>query len=404
MNEEILEPIDFNQGNLCQTLCDHFSYLCSDVQWEAVLKAIFTTAISAGYENDNLVVVFSENQKLIATPGCEPENMNEWPEAFCSITKVHEALQFPDDNWGLFLGESFNFEPFDLIGEAGSYEEEGYSLLCPLTDYSDWWIYHPETKTKEGKSVLTLVSHESCDFSTISTYSPEQLFLKRLIKELGITVELPEAAAIAAQEENPVAKWWNNLDEPWKAFLTNKFNLSKEQIPTQRKVDSISDLTIRKVHGIRNLEPLLYFPNLTDLGLKDKEIDDISIISKITKLESLTLWNQTMDSVTVLSDLPQLRELVLNMPMLNDFTTFFHLHHLEQLTIHKSKVPSIDFVASMKALRWLDFCADSITSLEPLYELEELHYLSLQRTEITEEELEKFRTIRPGCTIDYFKK
>jgi len=160
--------VNFKGVSLTQELTKHFGYLLPNTNWEPVL--------SVEIIEDFLILYFSGKRILTATSGIEEKKYQGWPQSFQNIVKHHEHLTFPDESWGITLGESPNFEPHISTGEALEYYEKDIPLLAPITNYSDWMVYHPDEKTTTGGSVLCNFDHGACDFGKRTTHNIGAVF------------------------------------------------------------------------------------------------------------------------------------------------------------------------------------------------------------------------------------
>ncbi len=385
---------------LILALCNHFNCLAPNAEWENILKAVFSKALSAKTDKDQLIVFFSGNRKLIASAPAKKDSYADWPVSFQKITSIHERISFPGDARGLHLGESDNFEPEQSEGEALNYHEKGYKLLSPLTDYSDWWVYHPEIKTELGNTVLYRFDHGECDFGERFAYSVGELFLMRLAAELDIEVVLPTSPAIVNNSDTEFDAWWNDLDDNWQELIRWELEIEEGETPSKNKVKSIDYLSVSD-DETTSLLPLIRLEGLKKLTVRGKNIKDISSIGECSKLESLSISDNDVAEISVLSKLTNLKKFTTNKTQFRDLGQLAGLSKLEDLTLFNTPIDSLDELSNLNPLRSLDVSNTPIQSIAPLMNLEKLRYLQVTKTSIPLIEIILLKNKNPNCTIKF---
>ncbi|EMO14921.1 leucine rich repeat protein [Leptospira santarosai str. CBC523] len=178
--------------DLVVALYDHFEYLIDSPGFEPTLKAIVQAAQSVFIQNNESLVVQFENDILVATPPIEStQHDQEWPKSFLNATSKHEKLILA--NARLTLGKG-NFDTSILTEEDTTWKDfirKGAEVLNPLSEYSDWWLYHPREKNSVGEPTIHFFSHEGG--------SPQRegencnigcLFLSRVAETMGISPQV----------------------------------------------------------------------------------------------------------------------------------------------------------------------------------------------------------------------
>jgi hypothetical protein len=87
------------------------------------------------------------------------------------------------------LGASGNFDPSYLADSELA--DVAKKVQVPLTDYSDWWLYHPREKGPNGEPGLCFFSHEGGDVDAPVEIPAGSLFLRRLAEVLGLDLPKP---------------------------------------------------------------------------------------------------------------------------------------------------------------------------------------------------------------------
>ena len=124
-----------------------------------------------------------------------------------------------------------------------------------------------------------------------------------------------------------------------------------------------------------DLTPLESLSHLRNLSLLNDSITDLTPLENLTSLERLALgWNDIED-VTPLAGLTQLRSLGLWNNEISDISSLSELKQLEYFDIAHNNVSSIDAVSNMTHLRELWINDNQITSLAPLSACTDLNVL-----------------------------
>lgn len=181
-----------NAPNLPKALCNHFSYLVDTPGYDKVLSAIMATAVSAKIQEKNLIIEFPDEEKLIARPPTGVRSYDKWPSDFRVAMAHHDALTYPeDDTWALILGDKGIFDRESVIesNEALQDVKDPENLLSPITDFSDWWLYHPTKIQSNGEPALCRLTHEDGKIKPCVHQGIGALFLKRMAESMEINLE-----------------------------------------------------------------------------------------------------------------------------------------------------------------------------------------------------------------------
>ena len=203
-NKELYAKLN-DAPDLHKVLVEHFTYLADSDGFMPVLETVMAKAKSVKLEENNLIICFPDDNEMSCS---EPaaDGYEKWTASFRNIVSKHEFISFPDDSgWALELGESGNFEPemfeesdSDLTQKVDNLDD----ILCPFTDYSDWWIYHPTKKNPQGEPMLCMASHESADIEERVTCNVGSLFLKRMAECLDLDDVVPDVEVEITTEDD----------------------------------------------------------------------------------------------------------------------------------------------------------------------------------------------------------
>ncbi|MCL2325918.1 MAG: WGR domain-containing protein, partial [Proteobacteria bacterium] len=166
-NAQLVEKLN-KAPNLQKALVEHFIDLADSPNSKPVLEAIMAKAESVSLSGKSLIIHFQDDQEMSVSGPLDNVDTDyaAYPKSFRAVMKKYGALSFPDDGWAIHLCDSGNFEVEmleDVDSELLEYVDDPSEILCPLTDYSDWWIYHPKEKNPQGEPALCYISHEGGD-------------------------------------------------------------------------------------------------------------------------------------------------------------------------------------------------------------------------------------------------
>ncbi|HML67819.1 MAG TPA: leucine-rich repeat domain-containing protein [Clostridia bacterium] len=146
---------------------------------------------------------------------------------------------------------------------------------------------------------------------------------------------------------------------------------------------------------IHNLSALQYFTNLTYLGLGyavQNEQDptapvDISPLAGLSKLTSLQMGGVVVDDLSAVSGMQNLISLtVFNGDQALDLTPLAGLTHLQALTLRNNKITDVSPLVALKSLTYLDLEGNDISDVSPLAGLTGLNRLFLSGNPVSDYE------------------
>lgn len=162
--------------------------------------------------------------------------------------------------------------------------------------------------------------------------------------------------------------------------------------------------------NISDLTPIADLKNLKKLYIyNDKKIADISALKNLTQLAILNISGTKVTDITSLATLKNLERLDISKTDITNISAIGNLKDLKWLNMNDSKVTDISALKSATALRYflakntgisditplcmaeylhnvfLDNCSN-ISTITPLYELENLKYLSVAGTKVSDDE------------------
>jgi Leucine-rich repeat (LRR) protein len=393
-------------------LVEHFRYLADTPGFEPVLEAVMKAVVDVTVDDkglDQLILHFPGTEKLCAAAPA-PDPSESYPQSFRNVLSRHSFLEL-EDAW-VQLGDHGMFDDWvdDLEAEGSELVEFGLdTILSPMSNYSDLWIYHPGVKNAYGEPALCYISHEGGDICDPEDWNIGSLFLSCAANVLKLDVALP---APAPSENAPEpADWWNGLSDAWKTLLRDQWEISEPDhagkafqkrslnISNESQVGSLEPARVlRKLQSIacesqaiRDLSPLTALPELSSVRFTSKAITDFSPLAQCKALTSVTLTETSVADLTFASALTNLVTLECDDTAVSDLSPLEGLHKLEQLSFARTQVSDLTPLAALKTLSRLNIADTPVASLEPLSGLDKLSFLAVQGT--------KIETLRPiqGC-------
>ena len=123
---------------------------------------------------------------------------------------------------------------------------------------------------------------------------------------------------------------------------------------------------ILKGAGLRNVDALRRFNDLTLLSLVDTQVWDVAPLATLTALQTLDLSGTQVSSVEPLKGLTALRTLYLSGTQVSSVEPLKGLTALRTLDLSGTPVSSLEPLKGLTALQTLDLSDTQVSSLEPL--------------------------------------
>jgi Leucine-rich repeat (LRR) protein len=136
--------------------------------------------------------------------------------------------------------------------------------------------------------------------------------------------------------------------------------------------------------SVSDISPLSLLSNLQSLTLSDLSITDISPLTELHQLEYLYLEIHRDADFSPLSQLNSLKSLILSRHHISDLSMLSELTNLEFLVLDRNDISDITPISGLTKLTHLELDFNDITDLTPLHSLTELQYLSISNMEISD--------------------
>ncbi len=150
------------------------------------------------------------------------------------------------------------------------------------------------------------------------------------------------------------------------------------------KATGLTSLRLTHAYDISEITPLAKLTNLQTLAIYDNSISDISPLAELTQLKSLTLLRGYTHDITPISNLTQLTELRIAGNPITDITTLAGLTQLTNLSLYDNLLIDISPLTNLKKLTDLDLSDNQIRDISPLANLKNLTSLWLRKNNIVD--------------------
>lgn len=145
---------------------------------------------------------------------------------------------------------------------------------------------------------------------------------------------------------------------------------------------------------IVDISCLKYAENLNDCSLSNTNVSDLTPIAGLKNLKRLYIYNdEKVTDISALKDLTQLTILDISETKVTDITSLATLENLERLDISKTDIINISAIGKLKDLKWLNMDDTKVTDISALESATALRYFLAKNTGISD--------ITPLCMAEY---
>jgi len=222
------------------------------------------------------------------------------------------------------------------------------SDLTPLSNYKDLSIL--QANNTAISSLEPLNNHTQlkviyCDNSKITLAAASKYIEQN-----------PNCLVIFNSQE--LINWWNKLSDEWQNIFFKNYGISQP-------------ITKEKLHQLINQTSLSVANN--------KNLQTLTPVSMLHRLEFIDLQNTDIDDVTPLSGLTNLKE----------------------INIDNTKITSIEPLVLLSNIKTISFNNTNIDNITPLKNANNIKTIYCDKSLITTEKVVEFNSFRPECLIVY---
>ncbi len=150
------------------------------------------------------------------------------------------------------------------------------------------------------------------------------------------------------------------------------------------KATGLTSLRLTHAYDISDITPLAKLTNLQTLAIYDNSISDISPLSELTQLRTLTILRGYIRDISPLANLTQLTELTIADNPITDITSLSGLTQLTKLYLYSNPLRDISPLVDFKNLTDLRLSDNQISDILPLANLKNLTSLRLNKNNIVD--------------------
>lgn len=146
--------------------------------------------------------------------------------------------------------------------------------------------------------------------------------------------------------------------------------------------------------ALEDISCLKYAENLKTCYLDNTNVSDLTPIAGLKNLKRLYIYNnEKVTDISALKDLTQLTILDISETKVTDITSLATLKNLERLDISKTDITNISAIGNLKDLKWLNMNDTKVTDISALESATALRYFLAKNTGISD--------ITPLCMAEY---
>lgn len=282
---------------------------------------------------------------------------------------------------------------YSIVEQLTSLEELNISfstfandeLLKPLRSLKKLTVENSYLSKLEGLSGLTELNELNISYTYINNLGPISTLKKlrvvyfnhtdvhdlqplnglpKLEKIYADYTRIREQEAVQFMRQNPsvlvvtntekVMSWWEGLSAEWKNILEKNAGISvnndTENLIKLLQIDSINISGLKLLMG----DPLSEFTNLRYLNVDGNLFTNLDFLTGMKELRELSARELPVDDISPLINCPDIENLDLSGLLISDLTPLFSLEKINVLNIEKTKVES------PQVIRFLTYSPESI--------------------------------------------
>lgn len=188
----------------------YFSYLVTSDEILPVFNAIMDTGKEVLIKDNILTIKFDTATLRAGLPlrGKSDKDYSSWPKSFQEIIKRHSWIEFPQENWALYIGDiehknktSLSYSEIlkNVECDIPNYGNDTSKIFCPFIDYGSFIFYHPTIKNSYGEPALFSADNVNYKTEKPVDWKVGDLFLLKAARVIDLdhtTIVLPEVPYI----------------------------------------------------------------------------------------------------------------------------------------------------------------------------------------------------------------
>lgn len=346
----------------CQTLNSQSQEFKNDLSW---LKYLWKTE-SCETITKNLSQIKSLSEVLPATNTYHKKKSNSWIEEMPFLYGIYSQYVPPKflNRPTLFsqLEDYKEFKNIIHLPHIDAYEALGHLSLCQKLEK------------------LPSINIVTVDSPLISD-EEDQCLLDHQVKGLIIRNEVSETLEKFPRTMIIGLEHFSGRASDLKAFVDLKYlhigqvDMSSKGIEAIGGLNNLIHLSLEST-GLRNLDFIKYFHNLTSLTIACEERNN-------PDYKENCLNKSTLSDLHFLKDLRWLKRLNISDVNLKHIGEIKNLKRLQKVVLSGNQIKDISGLASLESLEFLDISNNNLESIETLAEFKNLKYLNLSHNKLS---------------------
>jgi Leucine-rich repeat (LRR) protein len=218
---------------------------------------------------------------------------------------------------------------------------------------------------------------------------------------VNFAVNRPETEVIFRTDA--LMLWWTNLPDVWRKWFTQNQNINNTPSAAElQKLNMLTTLNLSNQQALRNLTPLMNFPNLKHLDISKTGLSDLSPLAANTSLLTLNISVNPITEINALSALKNLEELSLSNTPIQDISPLSKTRSLKTLNMSGSQVRSLKPLEGLELIENIDVSNSAIKRIDYLENCPNLKNLSCFNTRLNQKRVDAFKILRPEVSIIFY--
>ncbi len=169
-------------------------------------------------------------------------------------------------------------------------------------------------------------------------------------------------------------------------YIEGEGNVNSNTVSDLSPLSGLTQLTSLSLgnSNISDISALSELKNMSWLDLYSNNISDISALAGLTNLNTLYLDSNNISDISALAGLTNLNTLYLDSNNISDISALAGLTNLTRLNLDSNNISDISVISELKNMSWLDLGINNISDISALSELENMTTLSLDSNNISD--------------------
>ena len=150
------------------------------------------------------------------------------------------------------------------------------------------------------------------------------------------------------------------------------------------KATNLTKLRMTHAYSTSDITPIARLTKLQTLEIYDNSISDLSPITELSQLKQLTFLKGYVEDLSPLAGLTELTKLRIGKNWIQDLTPLKNLTELTELSIYNNPLTDISPLANLKKLNSLNLSNNKVIDISPLADLTQLRRLDIDNNLISD--------------------